>query len=98
MSFIKRTEDFTCENCSKVNIGNGYTNHCSGCLYSKHVDIEPGDRLESCMGLMRPIYVSYVKNEEYILHKCVKCGFERKNKIQPDDSIEAMAKIQTTLK
>ena len=24
--------------------GNGYTNHCSQCLWSKHVDINPGDR------------------------------------------------------
>ena len=23
---------------------NGYTNHCSQCLWSKHVDINPGDR------------------------------------------------------
>ena len=24
--------------------GNGYTNHCPKCLWSKHVDINPGDR------------------------------------------------------
>lgn len=98
MSFIKRTEDFVCENCGEQNTGNGYTNHCHSCLYSKHVDVSPGDRMEACHGLMKPVFVSYAHNEEYILHKCVKCGFERKNKIQLNDSIEAMSKVQATLK
>ena len=96
MSFIKRKEDFVCEGCGTAVVGNGYTNHCHNCLYSKHVDINPGDRLEACGGLMRPIYVSYTQNEEYVLHKCVRCGFERKNRIQPEDSIEAMSKIQSS--
>lgn len=98
MSFIKRTEDFRCENCGLENIGNGFTNHCSRCVYSKHVDVSPGDRLETCGGLMKPIFVSYTNKEEYILHKCIKCGFERKNKIQEDDSIEALTKVQTAQK
>ena len=54
--------------------------------------------MEACGGLMRPVFVSYVSNEEYILHMCVKCGFERKNKIQAGDSVETMSKIQSTLK
>ena len=31
-----------------------YTNHCPRCLYSKHVDINPGDRAEQCDGMMEP--------------------------------------------
>ncbi len=93
MSFIKRKEDFTCENCGLKNIGNGFTNHCNACLYSKHVDVSPGDRLAVCGGLMKPIFVSYTNKDEYILHKCVKCGFERKNKVQEDDSIDMLTKI-----
>ena len=53
--FSRRTEDFTCEHCGTKVKGNGYTNHCPQCLYSKHVDINPGDRLSDCGGLMEPI-------------------------------------------
>ena len=38
MTFIRKTEDFICENCGAVVVGNGYTNHCPACLYSKHVE------------------------------------------------------------
>lgn len=94
MSFKRQKEDFICEFCKAFNEGNGYTNHCSMCLYSKHVDIEPGDRLGTCGGLMKPVNVSYTSKDHYILHKCVICDFEKKNKIQQNDSVEAMYNIQ----
>lgn len=94
MSFIRHKEDFICEFCGAEIQGNGYTNHCNACLYSKHVDIEPGDRLSTCFGLMKPIYVSYDENNQYILHKCIRCVFKKKNKIQENDSVEAMIAIQ----
>ncbi len=97
MSFIKNKEDFVCENCGFENIGNGYTNHCQKCLYSKHVDIDPGDRLNSCGGLMEPVYVSYTNNDKYVIHKCVVCGFEKKNLLSDKDSVDAMIKIQNKL-
>jgi len=39
-------EDFTCENCNEEVKALGYTarDHCPYCLYSKHVDKNPGDR------------------------------------------------------
>ena len=39
-------EDFICENCGKDVEKSSYTarDHCPYCLYSKHVDINPGDR------------------------------------------------------
>lgn len=98
MSFIRQKEDFICEFCNQPNKGDGYTNHCHSCLYSKHVDIEPGDRLSTCLGLMKPIFVSYTSADAYILHKCKKCGFEKKNKIQMNDSVEKMIEIQSILK
>ena len=75
MVFIRKTEDFICEHCGFSIEGNGYTNHCSECLYSKHVDIDPGDRANTCGGLMKPIAIEK-KGKEYIIkHKCIKCGF-----------------------
>ena len=91
--FQKKIEDFVCENCSHKVKGTGFTNHCPQCFYSKHVDENPGDRQASCGGLMQPI-ASEIKNGQTILvFKCQKCGFKRKNKIQPQDNQENLYKI-----
>ena len=58
--FQKRVEDFCCENCGTEVTGNGYTNHCPKCLYSKHVDINPGDRLNSCGSMMKPTNIETI--------------------------------------
>lgn len=85
-SFIKNEENFTCEKCGHRMIGNGYTNHCSKCLYSKHVDINPGDRMAKCGGLMEPLDFE-VKSGEYIVtHRCVICGHKKKNKLSKEDN------------
>ena len=46
--FQRKVEDFICEKCGTKNIGNGFTNHCFKCLWSKHVDINPGDVFLMC--------------------------------------------------
>ena len=91
--FTKKVENFICENCGKSVIGNGYTNHCPFCLYSKHVDINPGDRSCTCGGLMKPIEIQQKNGEFVILHKCTKCGLERKNKVQENDDINKIIEI-----
>lgn len=91
--FQRTIENFTCENCGTQVVGNGYTNHCPNCLCSKDVDINPGDRMSTCGGIMMPLSVE-VKNKNYvILHKCKKCGKERKNKTAPNDNFDAILKI-----
>ena len=92
-SFTKKKEDFTCEKCGFSVVGNGYTNHCSNCLYSKHVDISPGDRLSTCGGLMKPIRVEGTEKGYRLVHKCIVCGYEKTNKVSPEDNIETMASI-----
>ena len=91
--FTKKVENFICENCGKSVMGNGYTNHCPFCLYSKHVDINPGDRSCTCGGLMKPIEIQQKNGEFVILHKCTKCGLERKNKVQENDDINKIIEI-----
>jgi len=91
--FTKKIEDFVCENCGTKVSGNGYTNHCPNCLYSKHVDINPGDRMSECGGLMKPIEILQKNGEFIILHKCEKCGFERKNKVSDKDNINTIIKL-----
>lgn len=88
--FQRRTEDFRCEQCGFLVVGDGYTNHCPRCLYSKHVDIFPGDRLESCGGLMEPISCVKENGQERLVQRCRSCGKVRKNKVQSEDDFEAL--------
>ncbi len=80
--FQKVKEDFICENCGEKIKGDGFTNHCPKCFYSKHVDIFPGDRLESCHGMMEPVDIEFSNGKYIILHKCQKCGEISKDKFR----------------
>lgn len=91
--FSKKEEDFVCDKCKSAVKGNGYTNHCPICLYSKHVDVRPGDRLATCGGLMKPIRVEGTEKEYRILHRCLVCKHEKINKTAPEDHIEALVAI-----
>lgn len=93
MTFIKKVEDFVCERCGVKVFGDGYTNHCPSCLWSKHVDIEPGDRKETCHGLMEPIGVELLGKETKLIQKCQNCAIIRKNRTNKNDSAEAVLKI-----
>ncbi|MFA5987334.1 MAG: RNHCP domain-containing protein [Candidatus Paceibacterota bacterium] len=96
--FQKNIEDLKCENCGKFVVGNGYTNHCPICLWSKHVDINPGDRLATCQGLMKPVGAEIGGGEENIVHECVKCGFVRKNKLCRGDDYKTFIAISIVRK
>ncbi len=91
--FTRKKEDFVCEHCQASVSGNGYTNHCPKCLYSKHVDVNPGDRVETCCGLMQPVGIEQKSREFIITHKCSKCGFKRKNKANKNDNFDEIVKI-----
>ncbi len=84
--FQRRFEDFTCERCGAFNVGDGYTNHCSTCLTSKHVDVNPGDRAAACGGLMRPVHVDGNHARWRLTHRCEQCGFERANYARSEET------------
>ena len=90
LKFQKKIEDFFCEHCGALVIGNGFTNHCSKCLWSKHVDVYPGDREELCRGLMEPTQLRLVRDGYTIVHRCVQCGLEKTNKTSEGDNIDAL--------
>ncbi|MDP2593557.1 MAG: RNHCP domain-containing protein [bacterium] len=91
--FIQKKENFVCENCGEDARGDGYTNHCPKCLWSKHVDINPGDRANECGGMMKPVSVIYKKDEFVIKSICVKCDFVWINKAAKNDSEEVLQSL-----
>ena len=95
--FNELDEGFICEKCNKeVNpLIYSSRDHCPYCLYSKHVDINPGDRLNTCKGLLKPIEIEKYKDTYKILYKCEKCNELHKNIIAKDDDIEKIIEIST---
>ena len=83
-------EKFICENCKKEVMPLGYTarDHCNYCLYSKHVDINPGDRSNPCRGLLKPIGIEKFKDTYKIIYKCEKCNEIHKNIMANDDNYD----------
>lgn len=77
-------EGFLCANCGAEVPPTAQTtprNHCPFCLWSKHVDINPGDRANACRGMLRPIGIyTHTKKEYVILYQCVKCAERVKSK------------------
>lgn len=83
-------DEFICEYCNKKVEKLKYTarDHCPYCLYSKHVDINPGDRNNECKGLLVPISIEKFKDTYKIIYKCNKCKQEHKNIIASDDNMD----------
>lgn len=96
MGFTKNDESFICINCNKEVEKLKYTSrdHCNHCLYSIHVDIDPGDRLNKCRGKLIPFNViSSSKKGKVIEYKCSKCKAIVKNIVAEDDSLSEIYKI-----
>lgn len=100
----RKTENcgFICTHCGRevLPLTNGsYRNHCPFCLYSRHVDLVPGDRQNPCDGLMQPIAINRSKKGLQVLHRCLKCETVKPNKIAEDtiqpDCLETIIAIMT---
>lgn len=103
MSQKRENLGFDCENCGErvEPVSNGsYRNHCPRCLYSKHVDLRPGDRRSDCRGLMKPVDLVHRSGKGYqLVHQCLTCGERKANKVavdtvQPDDLIGWLQLVQ----
>lgn len=88
-------ESFICENCNKQVQKLEYTarDHCPFCLYSKHVDINPGDRANKCKGLLKPIGIEKFKKSFKIIYKCQTCNKLHKNIIATDDNFDLIIEL-----
>lgn len=95
--FRQLDEGFVCEHCQKEVSPLNYSSrdHCPYCLYSKHVDINPGDRQNTCLGLLMPIEIEKYKDTYKIIYQCNKCHQLHKNIIAKDDDMNEIIKIST---
>jgi predicted RNA-binding Zn-ribbon protein involved in translation (DUF1610 family) len=85
-TFKRTIEDFVCIHCGQEVRGDGYTNHCPNCLWSRHVDLNPGDRAATCLGMMEPIGLVISGQDWIIVHQCQLCGKTIKNKAREADN------------
>ncbi len=95
-----KSKGFICENCKKFvrfkAPGTKNRNHCPFCLCSRHLDIRIGDRKSKCLGLMIPVgKIIKEDGEEMIIHRCIKCGEVKKNRVAGDDSLSEVGRLET---
>lgn len=90
-------EKFICENCNSIVEKLNYSarDHCNFCLFSKHLDINPGDRENNCQGLMEPIDIEKFKDSFKIVYKCQKCNEIHKNIMARDDNFDLIIKLSS---
>ncbi len=95
--FQKNNQSFTCEFCGKLVPlhPKSSRDHCCFCLYSKHVDINPGDRLNGCKGLLKPIGIRSVNSKTQIVYQCSKCLTKVFNIVAEDDNKELLNELFT---
>ena len=99
--FSKNDNGFICAHCGKEVKPLGYTsrNHCPFCLWSLHLDINPGDRACECKAPMEPVKVITDPKKGYIIiHKCTGCGEIHRNKAaheakEQPDSLKLLIKL-----
>ena len=93
--FTMKDESFICEHCGKAVPKLNYTSrdHCPYCLFSKHVDIMPGDRANQCLGLLKPIGIEKFKHNYKIIYECEKCHQKHKNIMANDDDMDRIIEL-----
>ena len=93
-----RAESFRCIHC-RLDVpadapGTAHRNHCPNCLWSRHLDIEPGDRQSDCLASMEPIAITVRKDGEWVLiHRCNGCGTLSSNRTAGDDNPLLLVRI-----
>jgi len=88
---IVRNNPFVCAHCAfpVPPLERGERNHCPRCLHSRHVDATvPGDRRSDCGGLMVAENLEVQGGVHRVTHRCLSCGFRRRNRLFPDRNPE----------
>ena len=94
--FVKNDSGFICAHCGRQVAPLGYTsrNHCPFCLWSLHLDENPGDRASECKGPLRPVTTEpHPKRGFIVTLRCEKCGALRRNKAAEDDDRNLLIRL-----
>ena len=94
--FEKNDNSFICVWCKKrvPELKYSSRDHCTHCLASLHIDVNPGDRANECCGILFPIDVTISGKKGYIIqYKCSKCGKLHNNKSAQDDEFFTILKV-----
>ena len=91
--FSRKREDFVCEHCGQEVKGRGFTDHCPKCLWSKHVDINPGDRASKCKGMMEPVGAARDGGSFIIYYICIGCKARKTCVAASDDDNERIEQL-----
>ena len=86
------TEEFRCIRCRRMvglrALGTAHRNHCPHCLWSRHLDVSPGDRRAECGAKMEPVAVTLDSGGEWaVIHRCLACGVLHANRVAGDDNL-----------
>ena len=95
-TFSALDEGFVCKVCGQVVPPLEYSSrdHCNKCLCSLHVDVSPGDRANSCQGIMKPIEIIPSSKKGYVItYRCSKCGQLHNNKAAIDDNFATILSV-----
>lgn len=88
---VGRNTGFTCVQCGREVpplAAAGCRNHCPFCLYSRHVDVLPGDRANECGGVLEPVGVLVDARKGYVIvHRCRSCGELKRNRAASEDPV-----------
>ena len=89
---------FRCLHCRQTigaeAFGTAHRNHCPNCLWSRHLDMAPGDRRSDCQARMEPVAVAVRPRGEWaLIHRCLGCGDLRENRVAGDDNILVLMAI-----
>ena len=57
------------------------------------MDKNPGDRLNNCQGLLKPIGIEKFKNTYKIIYQCEKCKENHKNIMAQDDNMDLIIQL-----
>ena len=95
--FTMIDESFICENCGKQVEPLHYTarDHCPYCLFSLHVDINPGDRLCECKGKLVPVGLKKHRDSYKIVYVCQKCDQRKINIMANDDNNDLIIELSS---
>lgn len=93
--FTKHNNSFICLNCGTHNPQHATSSrdHCIQCLYSMHVDINPGDRMNPCKGLLEPIGIQQKNGKVQIVYRCQQCKQIVFNIVAEDDNKDVLLEL-----